>query len=134
MKVNVKRVQIDPDVTIGRLTVDGSPFECWTLEDPVRPDGVKIHGETAIPAGTYVVELTQSPRFKRVLPLLLNVANFVGVRIHTGNSVEDTHGCLLVGMDKLAATIGRSRIAFDALFDLMQTARARGEGITLEIA
>lgn len=75
---------------------DGRPF-CFTLEDEVRPAGIKVPGATAIPAGVYPVELTKSPRFKRELPLFLDVPNFVGVRAHRGINVEHTEGCVLVG-------------------------------------
>lgn len=132
MKMHIERLQFDPDVTIGSLDVDGA-WECWTLEDTVRPDGMKIHGETAIAAGHYTIDITMSPRFKRLLPLVLDVKNFAGVRIHPGNTAADTEGCILVGADRLAKSIGRSRGAFDALFAKMQAAKARGEPITLEI-
>lgn len=133
MKMLLMRVQLDPDVTIGSLSIDGGPRECWTLEDPVRPDGVKIYGETAIPAGPYTVDVTYSPRFKRPLPLLINVQGFLGVRIHPGNTAGDTEGCILVGTDRLEKSIGRSRIAFDALFNKLAGAKFRGESITLDI-
>jgi hypothetical protein len=132
MKLLLERLQRDSDVTIGSLAVDGD-FECWTLEDPVRPAGVKIYGETAIPFGTYQVDITQSQRFKRELPLLLNVPNFAGVRIHPGNTPANTEGCVLVGLDRLQKSIGRSRLAFDALFAKLVRAKSRGEAITLEI-
>lgn len=134
MKLRLQRVQLEPDVTIGALDVDGQ-FECWTLEDPVRPDGVKIPGETAIPFGAYSVELSMSPRFKVIMPLLVNVNGFVGIRIHWGNSTEDTDGCILVGKDhyKDAKTIGRSRIAWNALMDKLNAARDRRESISLEV-
>ena len=132
MKIHVERLQLDPDVTIGSMTVDGT-FECWTLEDTVRPDGMKIHGETAIAAGNYSVDITMSPRFGRLLPLVLDVKNFAGVRIHPGNTAADTEGCILVGQDRMNKSIGRSRRAFDALFAKLQSAKQRGEPITLEI-
>ncbi len=132
MKLDLERVQKDADVTIGSLSIDGD-WECWTLEDPMRADGVKIYGETAIPFGTYTVEITQSPRFKRPLPLLLDVRNFSGVRIHPGNTTADTEGCILVGLDRHAKSIGRSRLAFDALFRKLEAALKRGEPVTLEI-
>lgn len=134
MNIVIKRLQLDPDVTIGRLTIDGHAFHCYTLEDTVRPDGIKIHGETAIPAGRYNVDLTMSPRFGRVLPLLMNVGGFVGVRIHPGNTASDTEGCILVGIDRMPKAIGRSRIAFDALFGLMQEAKAQGHAIDVEVS
>lgn len=130
MKLHLERLQLDPDVTIGSLTVDAA-WECWILEDAVRP--VKVAGETAIPAGIYRVEITFSPRFQRDLPLLLGVPNFMGVRIHPGNTASDTEGCLLPGLDRMAKSVGRSRLAFNALFDKLQAARLRKESITLEI-
>jgi hypothetical protein len=71
-------------------------YVCQTLEDQVRPAGVKIAGETAIPAGTYPVTITMSARFGKMLPAVSNVPNFTGVRIHSGNRTEDTSGCVLV--------------------------------------
>lgn len=133
MEIKVDRVQKDPDVTIGKLSVDGV-FECWTLEDPVRPDNVKIYGETAIGAGEYEVTITFSPRFRVMMPLLLNVKDFAGVRIHPGNSVQDTEGCLLVGMDRLARSLGRSRIAYDKLYTKIDQALKRKEKVVLKIA
>lgn len=133
MEIKVDRVQKDPDVTIGKLYIDGV-FECWTLEDPVRPDNVKIYGETAIGAGEYEVQITYSPRFKVMMPLLLNVKDFAGVRIHPGNSVHDTEGCLLVGLDRLARTLGRSRIAYDKLYTKIDQALKRKEKVILKIA
>jgi len=132
MKMQLERLQCDPDVTIGSLSIDGQ-FECWSLEDTVRADGVKIPGETAIPAGSYTVDITYSPRFGRELPLLLNVKGFIGIRIHPGNTPNDTDGCILVGQDRLAKTIGRSRAAFDVLFAKMRVAKVKGDPITLEI-
>ena len=83
--------------TIGKMLIDGA-FFCYTLEDTIRD--TKIAGETAIPYGTYKVIVNMSNRFKRLMPLLLNVPNFEGVRIHNGNTKEHTHGCILVGATK----------------------------------
>lgn len=132
MDMRLERVQLDPDVTIGSLTVDGE-WMGWTLEDTVRADGVKVFGETAIPAGSYNVDITWSPRFVRDLPLLTNVKGFVGVRIHPGNTAKDTQGCILVGLERYAKSIGKSRDAFVALFMKMQSAKLRGEALDLAI-
>jgi hypothetical protein len=105
--------------TIGELYVDGER-ECFTLEDRVR-EGPKVPGKTAIPEGTYAVIITQSARFKRELPLLLEVPGFTGIRIHPGNTAENTEGCILVGQTRGADWIGRSRAAFDPLFAKLQT-------------
>jgi hypothetical protein len=100
--------------------IDGV-FECFTLEDIERP--VKIKAETAIPKGTYKVIINQSNRFKRLMPLLLNVPNFEGVRIHSGNTNHDTEGCILVGQTRNKNYIGQSRKAYAKLFKKMQAAK-----------
>lgn len=115
--------------TIGELSVNGA-FECFTLEDKVRP--VKIKGETAIPAGKYEVAVTFSEKFKKFLPLLLAVPNFEGIRIHTGNTPKDTLGCILVGEGKAVDSISISRIAFAPLFEKIQ-AVVRTEKVFIEI-
>ena len=134
MQLRLERVQIDHDVTIGSLSADGV-WQCWTLEDVVRPKGFKVPGQTAIPAGRYRVLITPSPRFKRDLPLLVDVPNFSGVRVHPGNTAADTEGCILVGAERGAdgKSIGRSRVAFDNLFIKLSDALARREQIWLEI-
>jgi hypothetical protein len=134
VKLTLQRQWPDAACTIGRLFVDGVP-ECYTLEDFMRPPGSpKVYGQTAIPAGTYGVIVTHSPHFGRELPLLVNVPGFDGVRIHPGNTASDTEGCILVGVDKLPDSIGRSRIAFDALFPKIVAALARGELVSIEVA
>ena len=130
MELKVLRKELTARSTIGELHVDGK-FECFTLEDAVRP--VKIKGVTAIPAGVYEVVVNFSQRFRRPLPLLLGVPNYDGVRIHAGNTDADTEGCLLVGKTKAADFIGGSRAAFDALFPKLQRAAMR-EKIFIEIA
>lgn len=138
MNLLLERVQIDPQVTIGSLTADGE-WQGWTLEDPVREvpgqpvSSWKVQDQTAIPFGRYRVEITWSPRFKRPLPLLMDVPGFDGVRIHPGNTVADTEGCILVGADRYAKSIGRSRLAFDNLLIALNQAVRRQERIWLEI-
>ena len=127
MKIEVKRLYKTENSTIGELTIDGK-FECFTLEDKERE--VKIKGETAIPKGKYKVIINQSNRFKKLLPLLLEVKGFEGVRIHAGNSNHDTEGCILVGKNRSKDYVSQSRKAFDALFLKMQSA----EEITLIIS
>ena len=121
-----------PLYTIGTLAVDGEYF-CDTLEDPVRPAGQKVPGQTAVPAGVYEAVLTLSPRFKRVLPLLLDVPGFTGVRIHAGNTAEDTQGCILVGWNTEKGRITSSRLTEDALVTRLKRAQDEGEKIYVEI-
>ena len=122
----VKRLYKTDTSVIGELLVDGI-FECYTLEDVERL--TKIKGETAIPKGTYRVIINESNRFKRLLPLLIDVPNFEGIRIHSGNSNHDTEVCILVGQTRNKNYIGQSRKAFDKLFKKMQAAK----NITLTI-
>jgi hypothetical protein len=130
MELQLKRTDFFENSTIGELSVDGQ-LECYTLEDKVRP--VKIKGETAIPAGRYEVIINYSQRFNRLLPLLLNVPDFEGVRIHPGNTAADTEGCVLVGMTKEQEFIGQSRVAFEQLFAKLKPA-SETEKIFIEIA
>jgi hypothetical protein len=120
MKLKLKRIHKTDVSTIGELYVDGI-FECYTLEDIERD--VKIKSETAIPKGTYKVMITKSNRFKKYMPLLLNVPNFEGVRIHSGNTNHDTEGCILVGQTRSNDFIGKSRKAYDKLFKKMQVSK-----------
>lgn len=120
MQITIKRLYKTDTSTIGELLIDGV-FECFTLEDVERP--VKIKSETAIPKGTYKVIINESNRFKRLLPLLLDVPNFEGVRIHSGNTNHDTEGCILVGQTRNKNYIGQSRKAFAKLFKKMQAAK-----------
>ena len=119
-------------VTIGQLSIDGK-HECYTCEDVVRPPGEKVHGKTAIPPGTYRVVITMSPRFKRRLPLLLDVPGFEGIRIHVGNTQHDTEGCILPGRGILPDRVTQSALAFDALFAKVETALAAGEDVWIEV-
>jgi hypothetical protein len=133
VKLTLERLQLGPDFCIGSLSVDGV-FECWTLEDQVREAGVKVPGKTAIPYGTYTVIINMSERFQKLMPLLLDVPNFEGIRIHCGNNVADTRACILVGSDRHGnGTVGRSRDAFNELFPKLQTALDSGDAITIEI-
>lgn len=127
MNIKIKRTTFTDVSTIGELYVDGA-FECYTLEDKVRT--VKVYAKTAIPAGTYKVILNMSNRFKKILPLLISVPGFEGIRIHPGNTAADTEGCLLVGTTKASDFVGNSKIAFNKLMAKMEKA----ETITLTIS
>lgn len=131
MKLVLTRTDFSPESTIGTLSTDGK-FECFTLEDTVR-DGPKVFGKTAIPKGNYEVRITFSNHFKRDLPLLMNVPNFEGVRIHSGNVAADTEGCVLVGRTKDIDRINNSRDAFDSLYAKLLAAWFRKEPITITV-
>lgn len=110
----------------GKLYVNGVQ-ECFTLEG-------SEHGRTAIPRGSYEVVITFSQRFKRDMPLVLDVPGFSGVRIHDGDTTEDTEGGVLVGSTRGDQCVRNCRAAFGKLFDQLDEAYAAHESITLEIA
>jgi len=138
MLLEVRREPSAHGCTLGSLYVDGE-FECFTLEDVIREVALqpvalwKIPGETAIPSGTYRVIVNMSNRFQRLLPLLVDVPGFAGVRIHSGNCAADTEGCILVGRRRGVATILDSRLAFEALFAKIQSAIGRGEAVQVRV-
>jgi hypothetical protein len=118
MNLTLRRKWFTDSSTVGELRVDGA-FECYTLEDVVRPGDilvVKVAGQTAIPAGRYRVIVDHSDHFKQDLPHVLDVPGFTGIRIHPGNTPADTDGCILVGLRRAADSVQDSGKAFDAVF------------------
>ena len=127
MKLELVRESFTEKATEGMLYVDGA-FECHTLEDKdrkIEDGGTKIYGKTAIPRGEYKLVLSMSNRFKKILPEILDVEGFTGIRIHVGNTSSDTDGCILVGSNNKSSTddfIGASKVAFDKLMKKLQAA------------
>lgn len=133
MRLTLERKWLTAETTIGSLYIDGK-FECYILEDRYRLPGTpKVYGKTAIPCGEYLVQITASPKFKRDLPLLLNVPNYTGVRIHTGNDADDTEGCLLTGRTRSLNHVGESVLAFNPLFAKLDAAGARVKPVSFGI-
>lgn len=113
--------------TLGSLYIDDVRV-CETLEDELRERLLqpvstwKVKGETAIPAGRYRIALRQSPRLNRLTPWLQDVPGFEWVLIHAGNKSSDTEGCILVGLDRGSAFVGRSQMAFQRVMERLLTA------------
>lgn len=135
MKLTIVRRILTPMSTIGDLYID-NVWRCYTLEDCDRfleQGGEKVRGQTAIPRGTYKVEVSYSPRFGRRLPILLDVPGYAGIRIHCGNNADDTEGCILVGAIQQPNFVGNSKTAFAMVFPVIDAAFQRGEDIELEV-
>ena len=142
MEIQVNRIARKDGYTIGRMSLNGEYF-CDTLEDTDRGLNSsmqeseilakKIKAQTAIPTGKYDVILTFSPRFKRVLPLLLSVKGYEGIRIHAGNTTEDTEGCLLVGENKAKGQVLNSRGTLEKLMSVLLECEKRKEKISITI-
>lgn len=142
MKLKLVRRFLGSEYTIGSLLINGVKF-CDTLEDKVRDlnhDGDlddqgegKVYGQTAIPYGTYKIELSMSPHFKRELPRLVGVKGFEGVLIHRGNTDEDSSGCILVGENKIKGMVINSTLYEVNLVKAIRLAIADGESVEIEI-
>lgn len=105
---------------------------CYTLEDVVRPE--KIKTRTAIPAGQYQVVISRSMRFRKDLPEVLAVPGFTGVRIHGGNTHENTEGCPLVGMRRDSEDrISNCAPAVEKVMRMMRVALDQEQKVTLTI-
>ena len=143
MNLLLKRTDFTDTSTIGSLYVNGG-FFCYILEDKdrglnqgmslVEISARKIFGKTAIPYGTYTVKLSMSNRFKRLLPEILNVKGYESVRIHRGNTAEDTLGCLIVGLRKAYNSVFESTAAETALMRVLQSERNYPITLTIEKA
>lgn len=142
MEIRVKRIARKDGYTIGRMSLNEEYF-CDTLEDTDRGlnsamsvDEIlskKRKGITAIPTGEYDVILTFSPKFKRVLPLLLNVKGYEYIRIHHGNFPSSTDGCLLVGENKIKGQIVNSRATLEKLMSVLLECEKKKEKVTITI-
>jgi hypothetical protein len=135
LNLHLQRNNFDLFWTIGALSIDGT-FECHTLEDMDRKmesGGLKVFGQTAIPRGRYKIILDFSQRFKRVLPRLLGVPFFDSIRIHSGNTSENTEGCILVGRTMRPGFVGESKLALESLMIKLINAKDEGKIIWITI-
>ena len=123
MKLKLKRDLLNSSFTLGEMFIDGIHF-CYTVEDVVRKlDEPKVFGKTAIPYGEYKVIVNMSNRFKKLMPLLLNVKGFEGVRIHPGNTALDTEGCIIIGTTRTPNGVALSRECFARFMDKIKDAK-----------
>ena len=130
MELKLIRETKTDDSTIGKMYIN-EIYHCYTLEDKER--AVKVQNVTAIPKGKYEVIVNFSNRFQQQMPLLLNVPNFEGVRIHWGNYSKDTEGCILLGTSKAVNMIGNSRVAYAKFMSIINKV-AKTEKIFITIA
>lgn len=138
--------------TIGIMYVNGQRFS-ETVEDKDRGlndkmplaeiKAKKVYGKTAIPTGTYDIQMTYSPKFagkafgRRYagkVPQMMNVKGYEGVRIHPFNTAEDSYGCVAVGKNSIKGQVTQSTAYYYKLMDnYIMPAIKRGEKITLTI-
>ena len=121
MELLLERTEKTKTYTAGRLYVVnelGKAYFCDTLEPSLHPTN-HLHPK-AIPAGRYDVAVTWSPKFKRWLPLLLNVPYRSGIRIHAGNNPDDSSGCILLGRALLPGHVYNSRSTLEKLMQRLK--------------
>jgi hypothetical protein len=120
---------------------------CDTCEDTVRPQGVKVMHETAIPQGRYLVQMDiVSPKYSNFtkypwakeyggkIPRLKDVPMFEGILIHVGNRATHSSGCILVGENKMVGQVLNSTATFHRLMKQhLLPARQRGEKIWITV-
>ena len=162
MEIVLTRIAKRQDYTIGRLALvervddeylagQNETYFCDTLEPPVleqkttvpqdavlrSPEKTQSLKPFAIPEGRYAVVISWSPKFKMWLPILLGDLNFSrlfqGIRIHMGNTVRDTAGCILVGRNQLVGQVLESRKWLYELKQKIIEAKDRGESVWLTI-
>ena len=153
MELVLKRIAKRNGYTIGRLYLSAENIEeeergfCDTLEPPCLEMKTAMPMEAvlrskkkcerlkpfAIPEGRYAVVISYSPKFKQWLPILLGVPMFKGIRIHAGNTVEDTQGCILVGENKEKGKVINSRLWLKRLKEKIVEAKERGEAVWMTI-
>ena len=152
LNIKIERRYFKTTYCIGRLSVEGMEL-CDSLEDKDRgltqdmPTGKiylqKVYGSTAIPTGRYEIKLTFSPKFASrewgkkyngLVPEILNVPGFVGIRIHPGTNSSSTSGCPLVGENKAVGKVLNSVDAYYALMDYyLMPAHNAGQRIYITI-
>lgn len=133
MELKLIRTKSNKEYTEGKLYINGVYF-CDTIEDKDRGlfqtmsvdtiKTIKVYKETCIPYGKYKVVLSMSKRFSKVMPELLNVKGFIGIRMHPGNTIYDTEGCILVGNKSSDGVITNSRKTFNALMNILKTQKS----------
>ena len=142
MNLRLERKYRCSNYCIDKLYINNEYFSD-ALEDPDRGltdsmnleeiKRIKVKGDTCIPYGTYNVTITYSPRFKKNLPLINNVKGFDGIRIHSGNTPQDTEGCLLLGLNKVKGRVVDSKVTVNKFIDIVQEALNKGEKVTITI-
>lgn len=138
MLITLKRHQCGDGFTLGTMHIDGL-FLGYTCEDEDRKleevgTDAKIKGKTAIPRGRYEVVLSFSNRFQKIMPEVLSVPGFSGIRIHGGNSAADTLGCPLLGAEQTETGVRDCAAVNSTLKRRIQLALDRNERVWLEVS
>ena len=154
MKIQVQRLYKKDTYTIGKMFIDGKYF-CDTLEDKDRGlnssmlesqiKEIKVYGETAIPIGTYKIDMnTISPKFSKYpfyqevckgkIPRLIGVKGFNGILIHVADGYKGAslvQGCIGIGKNKIKGGLLEGKGTFKKLYSILSS--CNNDQIEIEI-
>ena len=136
MRLRIIRDTFTETATLG--TLYSGPFvwgfTCEDTDRKLEAGGVKIPAHTAIPRGTYEVVVSMSNRFKKRMVEIKNVPGFSGIRIHGGNTHDDTEGCPLLGAIRTSDGVRDCKTINARLIEELDASAARGEISTIEVS
>ena len=124
MNIILNRIAKKAKYTIGKLYINDKYF-CDTLEDTDRGLTQSMTEQQIVSKKVYGIIISYSNKFKKQMPLLLNVPGFAGIRIHSGNTEKDSLGCILVGKNKAVGKVLESRDTYSKLFSILQEANKK---------
>ena len=159
MKLKIKRIAKRDKYTIGHLYRQDKENGQWvklcdTIEDKDRGldqsmseaniARIKVKHQTAIPTGTYEIDMTtvsgvfsKKPLYKDFcggrVPRLKYVKGFSGILIHSGTDQDSSSGCIIVGENKMVGKVINSWATFKRVYAILKRAHNNGERITLTI-
>ena len=127
-EIIITRYELQPERTFGYFEYNGIKIHC--IEDTDRGlksdlplagiKELKVQNKTAIPYGRYEVGVSYSNRFKKLMPIIMDVPGFSGIRIHSGNKETETEGCPLIGLTRSDTMVLNSRNAFRPFMSWLQ--------------
>ena len=98
LTIQMTRTRKQGNAVYGKMVL---PFSARPIYDRDEKDLTIDTLENAlylIPAGTYPLKRTYSHKFKKMLPLVDEVPDRSGIRIHRGSIPEHSTGCILTDM------------------------------------
>ena len=128
--LSVHRFDYAKNHTKSIIFIDGQ-FICFGMEPENRVNNQIPGQRDLIPPGIYQLVLSMSPKFRRLLPEVINVPFNTGIRIHAGNHPSETSGCLLVGSYFADNMLLNSNKALNKILDKLIEFKIKNEGVRI---